>query len=78
MDALVVIDMQVGLRYGGPKHDLADVIVRINRLAATMRAMVSELDPAANGTTSLIGRSGHSADAGAVSAAVATDMDTRN
>ena len=30
-------------------------------LLATMRAMVSELEPAENGTISLIGRSGHSA-----------------
>jgi nicotinamidase-related amidase len=37
MDALIVIDMQVGLLEGGPKHDLADVIVRINRLAASVR-----------------------------------------
>jgi nicotinamidase-related amidase len=37
MNALVVIDMQVGLLDGAPKHDLADVIVRINRLAAGIR-----------------------------------------
>ena len=34
MEALIVIDMQVGLLDGGPKHDLAGVIGRINRLAA--------------------------------------------
>src|SRR3978361_1042460 len=33
-------------------------------LMATMRAMVSELEPAENGTIILIGRSGHSAQAG--------------
>src|SRR3954465_1848063 len=33
-------------------------------LTATMRAMVSELEPAENGTIILIGRSGHSARAG--------------
>ncbi len=38
VDALIVIDMQVGLLDGSPKHDLAGVIDRINRLAATIRA----------------------------------------
>lgn len=38
MDALIVIDMQVGLLDGGPKHDLAGVIDRINKLAAALRA----------------------------------------
>jgi len=38
MDALIVIDMQVGLLAGPPKHDLAGVIERINRLAETVRA----------------------------------------
>jgi nicotinamidase-related amidase len=37
MDALLVIDMQVGLLDGGPKLDLADVIGRINQLAVTVR-----------------------------------------
>jgi nicotinamidase-related amidase len=37
MDALIVIDMQVGLLEGPPKHDLAAVIGRINQLAATVR-----------------------------------------
>lgn len=37
MDVLVVIDMQVGLLDGAPKHDLTGVIGRINRLAAAMR-----------------------------------------
>ena len=37
MDGLVVIDMQIGLLDGAPKHDLAGVIGRINRLAAGVR-----------------------------------------
>jgi len=37
MDALLIIDMQVGLLDGAPKHDLAGVIGRINRLAAATR-----------------------------------------
>ena len=37
MDALIVIDMQVGLLNGKPKYDLRGVIERINRLAATVR-----------------------------------------
>jgi nicotinamidase-related amidase len=37
MDALIVVDMQVGLLNGGPKHDLRGVIERINRLAARVR-----------------------------------------
>ncbi|HEX9327570.1 MAG TPA: cysteine hydrolase family protein [Reyranella sp.] len=36
-DALVVVDMQVGLLDGGPKHDLDGVIQRINALAAMVR-----------------------------------------
>lgn len=36
-DALVVVDMQVGLLDGLPKHDLAGVIGRINALAALVR-----------------------------------------
>ena len=36
-DALVVVDMQVGLLDGLPKHDLAGVIGRINALAAMVR-----------------------------------------
>src|ERR1043166_3574886 len=43
-----------------------------------MRAMVSELEPAANGTISFSGRSGHSANAGAARAAVATVTDIRS
>jgi nicotinamidase-related amidase len=37
MDALIVVDMQVGLLNGEPKHDLHGVIERINRLAAKVR-----------------------------------------
>lgn len=37
MDAMLVVDMQVGLLRGDPKHDLAGVVQRINRLAATVR-----------------------------------------
>ena len=37
MDALLVVDMQVGLRNGPPKHDLQGVIDRINRLATAIR-----------------------------------------
>jgi nicotinamidase-related amidase len=38
MDALLVVHMQVGLLTGKPKHDLHDVLDRINRLAAKVRA----------------------------------------
>ena len=37
MDALVVVDMQEGLLHGAPKHDLAAVVERINRLAQRVR-----------------------------------------
>jgi nicotinamidase-related amidase len=37
MDALIVVDMQVGLLNGEPKHDLQGVIERINQLAAKVR-----------------------------------------
>lgn len=37
MDALLVVDMQVGLLKGAPKHDLAGVVERINRLARSVR-----------------------------------------
>ncbi|KRR29976.1 isochorismatase family protein [Bradyrhizobium retamae] len=37
MDALIVVDMQVGLLNGKPKHDLSGIIERINRLAASIR-----------------------------------------
>ena len=37
MDAMVVVDMQVGLLDGAPKHDLAGVIQRINALATRVR-----------------------------------------
>src|SRR5262245_6126845 len=37
MDALIVVDMQVGLLAGPAKHDLQGVIERINRLSASVR-----------------------------------------
>jgi nicotinamidase-related amidase len=37
MDALLVVDMQVGLLNGDPKHDLKGVMQRINGLAANVR-----------------------------------------
>lgn len=37
MDALIIVDMQVGLLRGEPKHDLHGVISRIDRLAANLR-----------------------------------------
>jgi nicotinamidase-related amidase len=37
MDVMIVVDMQVGLLAGPPKHDLPGVIDRINRLAAMVR-----------------------------------------
>lgn len=37
MDAIVVVDMQVGLLEGAPKHDLHGVIQRINLLTAMVR-----------------------------------------
>lgn len=38
MDAMLVVDMQVGLLNGPPKHDLQGVIGRINRLTGLLRA----------------------------------------
>ena len=38
MDAMIVVDMQVGLLNDAPKHDLRAVIRRINQLAAMVRA----------------------------------------
>jgi nicotinamidase-related amidase len=37
MHAMLVVDMQVGLLHGDPKHDLAGVVQRIDRLAAHIR-----------------------------------------
>jgi nicotinamidase-related amidase len=37
MDVMLIVDMQVGLLSGEPKHDLHGVIDRINRLAARVR-----------------------------------------
>ncbi|RKR06396.1 nicotinamidase-related amidase [Kushneria sinocarnis] len=41
MDALLVIDMQIGICTGRPCHDIDGVINRINALAAGMRAQGS-------------------------------------
>src|SRR5882724_11613128 len=38
MYAMLIVDMQVGLLNGKPKHDLPGVIARINQLAAHVRA----------------------------------------
>ena len=48
MDAMLIVDMQVGLLNGDPKHDLRGVIERINRLAAKVRAQSGKVifDPA--------------------------------
>lgn len=37
MDAILVVDMQVGLLHGPPKHDLHGVICRINNLTTMVR-----------------------------------------
>lgn len=37
MDVMIVVDMQVGLLDGPPKHDLPGVIDRLNALAAKLR-----------------------------------------
>lgn len=37
MDVMLIVDMQVGLLNGAPKHDLQGVIDRINRLASRVR-----------------------------------------
>ena len=37
MDAMLVVDMQVGLLNGEPKYDLPGVVDRINRLAKSVR-----------------------------------------
>jgi hypothetical protein len=37
VDVILVVDMQVGLLEGAPKHDLRGVIDRINRLTAMVR-----------------------------------------
>lgn len=37
MDAMIIVDMQVGLLNGEPKHNLQGVVDRINRLAASVR-----------------------------------------
>jgi nicotinamidase-related amidase len=40
MDAMIVVDMQVGLLDGAPKHDLQGVIQRINSLTADYHVVV--------------------------------------
>lgn len=37
MDALIVVDMQIGLLDGTPKHDLPRVVDRINLLSEKVR-----------------------------------------
>ena len=37
MDVIVVVDMQIGLLSGAPKHDLQKVVDRINSIAAMVR-----------------------------------------
>ena len=43
MDALLVVDMQVGLLEGAPKHDLQGVVDRINRLADMVRGRAGKV-----------------------------------
>jgi len=38
VDALIVVDMQVGLLSGAPKHDLEGVVDRINALSKRVRS----------------------------------------
>lgn len=40
MDVMLVVDMQVGLLNGAPKHDLGAVIEPIDRLAANIRESI--------------------------------------
>ena len=43
MDAMIVVDMQLGLLAGPPKHDLHGVIARINQLAAMLRTRAGKI-----------------------------------
>ena len=43
MDAMIVVDMQVGLLNGAPKHDLQGVVDRINRLTPLVRGRSGKL-----------------------------------
>jgi nicotinamidase-related amidase len=43
MDVLLVVDMQIALLEGLPKHDLDGVIARINRLAAKIRSRAGKV-----------------------------------
>jgi nicotinamidase-related amidase len=57
MDAFLVVDMQVGLLAGEPKHDLQGVIDRINRVSAMLRGQsgkivwIQHCGPAGDGHT---------------------------
>jgi nicotinamidase-related amidase len=44
VDVLLVVDMQEGLLRGAPKHDLAGVVERINRLAAPGWPILSSIE----------------------------------
>jgi nicotinamidase-related amidase len=43
MDAMLIVDMQMGLLKGDLKHDLRGVIERINRIAARVRGQSGEV-----------------------------------
>ncbi|MEM8972974.1 MAG: isochorismatase family protein [Pseudomonadota bacterium] len=43
MDVILVVDMQVGLREGAPKHELARVIARINALTDHVRKAAGQV-----------------------------------
>ena len=43
MDAIIVVDMQVGLLSGPPKHDLEGVVQRINLLTAMVREQAGKV-----------------------------------
>ena len=56
MDALLVVDMQQGLQRGEPKHELDEVVARINRLSVRVRKrggrVISSSTVVRRGTTS--------------------------
>jgi nicotinamidase-related amidase len=43
MDVMLVVDMQIGLLQGDPKHDLTGVVDRINHLAAKIRGQAGKV-----------------------------------
>ena len=43
MDVIIIVDMQVGMLDGPPKHDLEGVIDRINRLTAMVRQQAGKV-----------------------------------